>query len=88
MAGSRVVAPHNFKRIFSDFKPQFAGWKQQDAQEFLSMFLAGLSHSQVDSVIEYVYRDNVKNDLYIHTYIYIYTYIYIHIYIYISRGKS
>ncbi|CAJ1368999.1 unnamed protein product [Effrenium voratum] len=42
-AGYWVVAPRDFKRIFSDFKPQFAGWKQQDAQEFLSMFLAGLS---------------------------------------------
>lgn len=75
-----MVAPRDFKRIFSDFKPQFAGWKQQDinieyieifgksfkwievstslsasrflkfhvlwqedSQEFLSMFLAGLS---------------------------------------------
>ena len=28
--GSNVVAPRDFKRIFSDFKPQFAGWKQQD----------------------------------------------------------
>ncbi|CAE8699254.1 unnamed protein product, partial [Polarella glacialis] len=43
LEGSGVVAPRDFKRIFSDFKPQFAGWKQQDAQEFLSMFLAGLS---------------------------------------------
>eukprot|EP00931_Biecheleriopsis_adriatica_P061604 TRINITY_DN37048_c0_g1_i1.p1 TRINITY_DN37048_c0_g1~~TRINITY_DN37048_c0_g1_i1.p1 ORF type:complete len:1368 (+),score=256.41 TRINITY_DN37048_c0_g1_i1:41-4144(+) len=43
LEGSGVVAPREFKRIFSDFKPQFAGWKQQDSQEFLSMFLAGLS---------------------------------------------
>ena len=31
--GSNVVAPRDFKRIFSDFKPQFAGWKQQDPRK-------------------------------------------------------
>jgi hypothetical protein len=34
--GSNVVAPRDFKRIFSDFKPQFAGWKQQDPRWVMS----------------------------------------------------
>lgn len=55
-AGSNVVAPRDFKRIFSDFKPQFAGWKQQDAQEFLSMFLAGLSED-VNRTTQKPYRE-------------------------------
>ena len=41
--GISVVAPRAFKRTIGTFHHQFAGWKQQDAQEFLSMFLAGLS---------------------------------------------
>merc|ERR1719188_2825802 len=41
--GAGVVAPRAFRRAIGDFRPQFAGWKQQDAQEFLSIFLAGLS---------------------------------------------
>lgn len=41
--GTGVVAPRAFRRTIGDFQPQFAGWKQQDAQEFLSVFLAGLS---------------------------------------------
>lgn len=55
-AGSNVVAPRDFKRIFSDFKPQFAGWKQQDSQEFLSMFLAGLSED-VNRTTKKPYRE-------------------------------
>ncbi|CAK9036987.1 unnamed protein product [Durusdinium trenchii] len=54
--GSGVVAPRDFKRIFSDFKPQFAGWKQQDSQEFLSMFLAGLSED-VNRTTKKPYRE-------------------------------
>jgi hypothetical protein len=41
--GVRTVAPRTLKRVIGDFQPQFAGWKQQDAQEFLSVFMAGLS---------------------------------------------
>jgi len=41
--GAGVVAPRSFRRTVGDFKSQFGGFRQQDAQEFLSIFLAGLS---------------------------------------------
>jgi len=41
--GPHQVAPRAFKRIIGDFAPTFAGWNQHDAQEFLSIFLSGLS---------------------------------------------
>lgn len=41
--GSGAVAPRAFRRTVGDFKVQFGGYRQQDAQEFLSIFLAGLS---------------------------------------------
>lgn len=41
--GSGIVAPRPFRRAIGEFSSQFAGWRQQDAQEFLSIFLTGLS---------------------------------------------
>ena len=36
------VIPREFKRIIGDFQPQFAGYDQQDSQEFMSFLLDGL----------------------------------------------
>jgi len=41
--GSSIVAPRAFLWTFTDLMRDFAGWAQQDAQEFLSVFLSGLS---------------------------------------------
>jgi len=60
--GSGLVAPRAVKRVAGDFDPQFAGWKQQDAQEFLSVFLAGLSDDvnrmQIKPYVELKDSDN------------------------------
>lgn len=36
------VVPRDFKTIIGDFQPQFAGYDQQDAQEFMGFLLDGL----------------------------------------------
>lgn len=41
--GWGVIAPRGFVRMFTELLHEFAGWAQQDAQEFLSVFLTGLS---------------------------------------------
>lgn len=41
--GEKFIAPSAFRRTIGNYQPQFGGWKQQDTQEFLSIFLAGLS---------------------------------------------
>lgn len=41
--GALVLAPRAFVRVVTEIMHEFAGWAQQDAQEFLSVFLSGLS---------------------------------------------
>lgn len=36
------VVPREFKTTIGEFQPQFAGYDQQDSQEFLSFLLDGL----------------------------------------------
>jgi len=39
---SSVVSPRNLKRTIDQFAPQFAGYEQHDAQEFMDFMLEGL----------------------------------------------
>lgn len=39
---STALTPRNLKRTIDQFAPQFAGYEQHDAQEFLAFFLDGL----------------------------------------------
>lgn len=41
--GSGVIAPRTFVRSFTELMQEFSGWTQQDAQEFLNVFLSSLS---------------------------------------------
>ena len=36
------VVPRSFKKTIGDFQPQFAGYQQQDSQEFMGFLLDGL----------------------------------------------
>ncbi|KAK1404646.1 Ubiquitin carboxyl-terminal hydrolase [Heracleum sosnowskyi] len=47
--GARPVAPTTFKSALSDFAPQFGGYNQHDAQEFLAFLLDGL-HEDLNRV--------------------------------------
>lgn len=46
---SMGVSPNNFKSVFQKFAPRFAGYSQQDAQEFLRYLLQGL-HDDINRV--------------------------------------
>eukprot|EP01060_Flectonema_neradi_P029337 TRINITY_DN4031_c0_g1_i2.p1 TRINITY_DN4031_c0_g1~~TRINITY_DN4031_c0_g1_i2.p1 ORF type:complete len:1249 (+),score=206.16 TRINITY_DN4031_c0_g1_i2:77-3823(+) len=37
------VAPRNLRNIFGVYRPDYATYQQQDAQEFMSLFLSGMS---------------------------------------------
>jgi len=57
---SVVIAPRTFVRVFTDVVQDFAGWAQQDAHEFLSVFLSGLG-DDVNRAREGPHKD--KKDL-------------------------
>ncbi|KAJ3013819.1 UNVERIFIED_CONTAM: Ubiquitin carboxyl-terminal hydrolase 21 [Siphonaria sp. JEL0065] len=56
---SRCLNPSRFKRQIDNWAPQFAGYNQQDAQEFLRFMLDGL-HEDLNRVVvrpRYTYKD-------------------------------
>ncbi|WOG98248.1 hypothetical protein DCAR_0417589 [Daucus carota subsp. sativus] len=64
--GARPVAPSIFKSALSAFAPQFSGYNQQDAQEFLAFLLDGL-HEDLNRVkckpyIEVKDADNIPDN--------------------------
>ena len=51
---SAVVVPYNLKQVIGHFAPQFAGFMQQDAHEFITVLLDGL-HEDLNRVISKPY---------------------------------
>jgi ubiquitin carboxyl-terminal hydrolase 4/11 len=46
-----VIAPRDFKNTIGQFQPSFAGYSQQDAQEFLSYLVDGI-HEDLNRIIK------------------------------------
>lgn len=46
-----VVAPTEVKRVVGEFCPQFAGYQQQDSQEFMQFLLDGL-HEDCNRILK------------------------------------
>ncbi|EPX72041.1 ubiquitin carboxy terminal hydrolase Ubp1 [Schizosaccharomyces octosporus yFS286] len=55
------ISPHTLKYIISEFNSSFAGYSQNDSQEFIAFFLDGL-HEDLNRVIDKPYFD--RPDLY------------------------
>ncbi|OLY83986.1 putative ubiquitin carboxyl-terminal hydrolase 12 [Smittium mucronatum] len=60
-SGSRSFAPRDIKRVIGRFAPQFAGYQQQDAPEFLSFFLDGL-HEDLNRIYDKPYIEIPDSD--------------------------
>ena len=58
---TRVVAPIDIKHAVSKYAPQFGGWAQHDAQEFLAFLLDGL-HEDLNRVEHKVPTEAVEAD--------------------------
>jgi ubiquitin carboxyl-terminal hydrolase 2/21 len=51
LSSDKVVAPTQFKKQLEKWAPQFAGYRQQDSQEFLRFTLDGL-HEDLNRIKE------------------------------------
>ena len=58
-----ACAPVDFKRTIGEFAPQFAGYQQQDSQEFLLFFLDGL-HEDLNRIKVIFFNPSVCHCLY------------------------
>lgn len=59
--GGRVVIPKEFKASIAQISEQFAGYEQQDSQEFLFFLLEGL-HEELNLRLEKPYIENPDSD--------------------------
>ena len=57
--GASVVSPRNFKHVLGQFAPQFAGYGQQDSQEFCNYVLDKL-HEDVNRILKKPYVENFE----------------------------
>lgn len=51
-----TVVPKEFKAVLGKFAPQFAGYQQQDSQEFMSFLLDGI-HEDLNRVLKKPYTE-------------------------------
>ena len=56
-----VCAPSDFKKTIGEFCPQFAGYQQQDSQEFMQFLLDGL-HEDLNRVRKKPYVEAVESN--------------------------
>lgn len=56
-----TVVPKEFKQTLGKFAPQFAGYQQQDSQEFMSFLLDGI-HEDLNRVQKKPYTEVVEGD--------------------------
>jgi len=56
-----TVVPREFKGVLGRFAPQFAGYQQQDSQEFMSFLLDGI-HEDLNRVYKKPYTEQVVGD--------------------------
>jgi hypothetical protein len=57
----RAIAPTKFKRVISDFAPQFDGYQQHDSHELLAFLLDGL-HEDLNRVLKKVPTPPVESN--------------------------
>ena len=55
-----VVAPVDFKKTIGEFAEQFAGYQQQDSQEFMSFLMDGL-HEDLNRVLKKPYVETLES---------------------------
>lgn len=56
-----TFAPRNFKNTIARFQPQFAGYGQQDSQEFMSFLVDGL-HEDLNRILKKPYTEYPDTD--------------------------
>jgi ubiquitin carboxyl-terminal hydrolase 4/11/15 len=56
-----TFAPRTFKSVISKYQPQFAGYGQQDSQEFMSFLVDGL-HEDLNRILKKPYTENPDTD--------------------------